>query len=1062
MPGPPKVALLQGSHRGEHRQITVLMTDLVDFTAFVERAGEEAAFALVSQVSGLTTAAIHHHRGTVKNFTGDGILALFGTPTALEDGPLRACRAALEIQQRLAAAGDSIEAELGIRPQLRIGLTTGPVVLGAVDSGESTGVTAHGDIVNLASRLQNEATPGTVVMSEALLRQVEGLVESELAGLFRFKGKSELQSVHRLLSVRDNATRFDAAIARGLTSFIGRQSELAVLESQFQRHDFVRVVDVVADPGIGKSRLLYEFALRHRGDAVLVLRGNCSEDGQETPFLPFIEVVRQGFSVSSGELLDAISHKLDEGLERVGCRSPQNCALLLNLLGLELPDDPLAELDGPLVGARTRDLLLRLVEAQSQFSTVMLLLEDLHWIDSASEDLLLRIVGHEPALPLIILHTRRPEYHPPWAGKPGVAELRLAPLSSAETRRIAQIRFRVDELPETLGRLIVDKAEGNALFVEEIARYLIERGTVRHTPAGLVYDPDAVAAALPASVQLLLTARVDRLFPEDRKLLQTAAIVGRRFDARLLAEIDNGLEGVEHRLTEMERLDLVKRHVQSGEFEFKHVLVRDALYDSLLRSLRSELHLKVANVIELRGATRVTEVAETLAYHFSLSARHDKAFRYCALAGRKCLDIYSLEELERYFRKALSLLDAAPQCADDQAMASVAANLLEVLYLRGDLLGLQQIAESYIPRLQALGDTPQLVFALYFHCMLLEHRCDFAAAEVRAKLALSIAQRLNDVRAQAYAQSALLFCSTILGRHRHEAAEIEGSRVLDVCTRAGDNYILNWAYWSIAWDYVCRGRTKEARVWSLKLIDSGRQRQDDRALGMAYWTLAWIDIQDHRFADAIANAQRCRKTATTTFDRNAGMMASATGLLLEGRFEEGLAELLALKKWALANGWLYSASGVDFAAGPALAATGRIAEGIRLLKAGIAACEATGSRAMASWNRISLAELYLQMLSTKQRPPLKFILSNLGAITWVSIFGNRRARQLLGEVVQNDQIHELSTSRGWIEIDLAKLCILKKRPDLARQHLRKAQLAATAQSSTPMLSEIDAIEAKLP
>jgi hypothetical protein len=155
-------------------------------------------------------------------------------------------------------------------------------------------------------------------------------------------------------------------------------------------------------------------------------------------------------------------------------------------------------------------------------------------------------------------------------------------------------------------------------------------------------------------------------------------------------------------------------------------------------------------------------------------------------------------------------------------------------------------------------------------------------------------------------------------------------------------------YWSIAWDYACRGLTNKACVWALKLNDAGRARQDDRALGMAYWTLAWIDIQDHHFADAIANAQRCRKTAATPFDRNAGEMVNATGLLLEGKIGEGLAQLLALKKWALANGWLYSAGGVDFAAGPALAATGRIAEGIRMLKAGIAACDATGSRAMAS------------------------------------------------------------------------------------------------------------------
>ena len=352
-------------------------------------------------------------------------------------------------------------------------------------------------------------------------------------------------------------------------------------------------------------------------------------------------------------------------------------------------------------------------------------------------------------------------------------------------------------------------------------------------------------------------------------------------------------------------------------------------------------------------------------------------------------------------------------------------------------------------------------------CALFPLRAVGASLRIRRRggsrkiVALAIAQRLNDIRAQAYAQSALMYCSTILGRHALEAAEIEGSRMLDVCIRSGDNYILNWAYWSIAWDYVCRGLTNKARIWALKLIDAGRERQDDRALGMAYWTLALIDIQDRRFGDAIANAQRCRKTAATPFDRKTGTIASAIGLLLEGRIEEGLAELLAQRKSALTDGWLYSASGVDFAAGPALAMTGRIAEGIQMLKAGIAACDATGDRSMASWNRVALAELFLRMLSSEKRPSFKFILSNLGAITWVLIFGRRQAWQLLGEAAQNGQIHELSTSRGWIEIDLAKLCILKKKPHLARQHLRRAQLAAEAQESAIMSNEIDAILASL-
>lgn len=1039
---------------GEHRQVTVLMADLVGFTAFVEKAGAEAAYSLMGQLAGLMTAAVHQHRGSVKNFAGDGLMALFGAPVALEDGPLLACRAALEIQRQVIRVGGEIDAQFGVRPQLRISITSGPVVLGAVDSGESTNITAYGDIVNLAARLQAKAAPGAVVMSEALLQQLGGRVEAEFVGVFQLKGKSEPQPMYRLLAIPERATRFDAAVARGLTTYIGRSNELAILEKQFENLNSVRIIDIAGDPGIGKTRLLHEFAQRPRTEPVLMLRGNCSADGQETPFLPFIEVVRGSFAVSSGEAWPTIVQKFDDGLRRLGLSSQQNVGLLLNLLGLEPPPGALENLDGTLIGARTRDLLLQLLDAQCRGSAVVLLLEDLHWIDSASEELLLRIADGRTTLPLFILQTRRPEYRPPWAGRPGVFELRMVPLSSLETIRIAQSRFGVDKLPNNLAQLIVEKSEGNPLFVEELASYLIERGNVSLTPSGLAYDASAVATGLPASVQLLLTARVDRLSPEDRELLQVAAVIGRRFDTGLLAEIVALPGGIAERLTAIEQLDLVQQNPPSGDYQFKHVLIRDALYDGLVTSVRAQLHRKVANAIEQRSTTRISEVAETLAHHFSSSSQHDKAFRYLSLSGRKSLDIYSLEEAENYFRKALGILDLDPLCAENGAMATVVANLLQVLYLKGDLLKLGEIAEDCISRLQAIGDTPELVFALYFHCMLLGHRCEFRAAEARANLALDTAQRLGDIRAQAYAQSALFFCSTILGRHPVDVAEREGTRMLGICVRSCDNYILNWAYWSIAWDYVCRGLTKQARSWIERLIEAGQQRQDDRALGMAYWTSAWIDIQDLRYTDAVANAQKCLKAAATPFDRTAGTMASATGLLLQGRLDEGLAQLLALKEWALEHGWLYSASGVDFAAGPAQAATGHIAQGIRALECGIATSDANGSRAMASWNRLVLAELYLHILATRERPSLKFVIANLGAILRVRMSGVRLARRLLEEAGNNTQIHESGTTRCRIEIDLAKLCEMQKNPDLARVHLHKARVAALAQE-LPLLEVID-------
>ena len=285
--------------------------------------------------------------------------------------------------------------------------------------------------------------------------------------------------------------------------------------------------------------------------------------------------------------------------------------------------------------------------------------------------------------------------------------------------------------------------------------------------------------------------------------------------------------------------------------------------------------------------------------------------------------------------------------------------------------------------------------------------------------------------------------------------------MLEICAQSGDNYILNWAYWSIAWDYVCRGLTRRARHWTVQLMEAGRQRQDNRALGMAFWTLAWIDIQAYRFSDGIANAQRSQRTAITPFDRNAATMANATALVLEGRAEEGLAQLLNLKKWALAHRWAYTASGLDFAAGPALAMTGQISEAIRTLKKGIAACDAVGSVAVASWNRLALAELYLAMLSTTSRPPITLILFNLLPILQVRLFGLRQVRVLLEQLSLNAQIHPESTTRARIEMDYAKVCLRENAPVKARQHLSKARAAALAQQLTPMLSEIEAIAANL-
>jgi hypothetical protein len=437
----------------------------------------------------------------VQGFTGDGIMAVFGAPTGYEDAPLRACRAALTILQRLKQTGPDLETKHGSRPHLRISLNTGAAVVGRIEDGTDAGVTVLGDTVNFAARLQALAEPDSVLMSEATYRLVQGMVEAGFAGEHQIKGKAESQKVYRLNAVRQGVTRFEGALSRGLSTFVGREHELELLECSLDKaRSQLCVIDLVAEPGMGKSRLLYEFRQHIGKDRAFILSGSCSSDGQQTPFLPFIEVIRGSFRISAGEAENEIAKKLEMGLMTLGQHSDRNVGLLFHLLGLNVPNDALAGLDGVLIGLRTRELLQQLLEARCRLSPVVMVIEDLHWIDSASEELLAKVVDSEVKLQLLLLHTRRPEYVASWLDRTAVTELPLEPLPANEIRHLVQARLGVDALPEALARQISEKAEGNPLFAEEIVSFLTERNVIRMGSGRLDFDPSAVITALPASV----------------------------------------------------------------------------------------------------------------------------------------------------------------------------------------------------------------------------------------------------------------------------------------------------------------------------------------------------------------------------------------------------------------------------------------------------------------------------------------------------------------------------------------------------------------------------------
>ena len=1037
----------------ERRQVSVLFADMVGFTAISERVGEEATFALVQAVLEKLTGAVREQGGSVNAFAGDAIMALFGVPEALEDAAVRACRAALAIHAAVAAAAGEIERRFGVRVAMRVGISSGPAVVARLAS-HNAAETALGDTVNLASRLQGLAPAGGTVICDATQRLVEWLAETTSMGEREIKGKARPQTLWLLKSVRRGGRRFDASIGRGLSAYIGREKELEALTGALARsQEQLQAVDVVADAGLGKSRLIFEFRKRIDGGEPLILSGNCVEEGQQTPFLPFLEAMRDAFGIQLDDKPSSIALKLEGGLAALGQATEQNLALLLNLFGLEPPEAALAGLDGVLIGLRTRDLLPVLLQAQCRLRPVILILEDIHWIDHASRDILGELLAGRVPSRLLIVHTRRPQHVPSWIGSAAVTTLEIPPLGDTEIGRLLEARLGVSSLPEALLRRVSERAEGNPLFGEELLSFLIQRGSLRVTSARVDFDADIFNDGLPASLQSLLAARADRLTREDKSLLQAASAIGRRFDRTLLEQIVAPGDDVAARLEKLRAQDIV--HPDTEPFYvFKHMLLRDTLYDSVLTARRSELHLRIAQALEQRNEGRVVEIAETLAHHYALSERKDLAFVYLAMAGAKSLGTYSLDEADEHFRSALAIYESHSGCASETQLVALLADyaLCSNISLRSRAI--IETIDRYMPTLARFGDSPHRVLILHHYIASLVWSGKFRES-VRAQEDLSaMARRLGEAKAMAYALVSELSVSTYARPLTLEAAQT-CRRSIEEALRALDDAYLRNSYWAIsAWEEVNRGRIREAREAVEHLTANGIALNDPRSLGYATALKSLIALLSDDYESALELAEQGIAISRAPYERVSAQSARIVALLLLGK-PGALQEAESYLAECARHGWVLFLLGPDNVFGVGLAREGRIREGLQYFRQAIARREAEGYRAAADWCRMNLCEVYVEILSGGQRPQLLVVLRNIVSLLPVMLLGPKIIARLIRSVRSNPQFDPNGHFIGRTEMILGLLRKAENKKALAARHLGEARRIASAFGSSLMLSRIE-------
>ena len=640
-----KILTSRHALEGERKQVTVLFADIKGSLELLSDRDPEEARKLLDPALERMMEAVHRYEGTVNQVMGDGIMALFGAPLAHEDHAVRACYAALARQQAIHRYTAEVRRDHGIEVQVRVGLNSGEVVVRTIGSDLRMDYSAVGQTTHLAARMEQLATPGSTRLTGETLRLAEGFVQVVPIGPIPVKGLSAPVDVFELAGASATRTRLQAAAARGLTRFVGRGQELVHLRQALDKAGEChgQVVAVVGEPGVGKSRLLWEFIHSHRTQDWLVLESSSVSYGKASAYLPVIDLCKSYFRIEARDDARSIREKVTGKLLTLDESFRAMVSAFLSLL--EVPSDDAAweALDPGQRRRRSVDGLRRMLLRESQIQPLCLVFEDLHWVDAETQGLLDALVEGLPTARILLLVNYRPEYGHGWGGKTYYSQLRLDPLPPESAEELLRSLLGEDDDLEPLKRLLVKRTEGVPFFLEESVRTLVETGALAGARGGYRLGRPFDTIQVPATVQAILAARIDRLPPEDKTLLQTAAVIGKDVPFAILEAIsDTSEEMLRHGLGRLLASEFLYETALFPELEytFKHALTQEVAYGGLLQERRRVLHARIVRAFETLYPGRAGEQMSWLVLHAFRGEVWDRAVAYLRGSDLPTLDGY--------------------------------------------------------------------------------------------------------------------------------------------------------------------------------------------------------------------------------------------------------------------------------------------------------------------------------------------------------------------------------------------------------------------------------------
>ena len=754
---------------GERKQVTVMFCDMEGFTPLVEQLGSEEAYSIIDEVYEILIHKVHDYEGTVNEMTGDGIMALFGAPIALEDAPQRAIRSAYAIHIEMAKFSDrQKQAKKLTSPlKMRIGVHTGPVVVGTVGNELRVEFKAVGDTVNLASRMENMAEPGTTYVTEETFKLTEGFFQFEALGERKVKGKQESVKTYQVIGPSTRRTRFDVSASRGLTPFLGRQRELELLLDSFEHAKAGRgqAVSIVAEAGVGKSRLLYEFRKAVSSEDAVFLEGRCLSYSRSVVFYSIIDILKANFDIREGDRDPEIREKVKKGISLVKADEESTLPFLLDLFSVKESGIDKFSLSPEGKKDRIMESVRRITLKGSEIRPLILAYEDLHWVDKNSEDLLKNILESIPGAKILMIFTYRPEFVHTWGGKSYHSQITLNRLSNRESLAMVAYLLGTEEIDREFADLVLERTEGIPFFIEEFTKSLkalniIAKQDNKYCLTEECLSKDFQEVAIPSTIQDVIMARVDSLPESAKETLQIGSVIGREFNYALIKQLTDLSE--QELLSNLSVLKDAELLYERGIYPettliFKHALTQEVVNNSILTKRKKNLHVRIGNAIEELYKDNLHEYCSILAEHYIVGDDYEKGAEYSSMASKKAEKSASMNDAIDYTNKRIFCLEKLPVTEDIQkkiidARTGLGLYLIQLNYP----VAAKEAVAPIIDLSQTIGYKRRLsqIYAITGHYEF-EVSEDFPKALNHFEEALKISQEENDILSLFFANYSL-------------------------------------------------------------------------------------------------------------------------------------------------------------------------------------------------------------------------------------------------------------------------------------------------------------------